>query len=82
MASLAAGCGGDAASPPLVGTLERDRIEIIAEASEPIVALEVREGDHVAEGALLMRLETATATARPRRRHRARRRRATGSPNS
>lgn len=63
LASLAAGCGGGD-SPPLVGTLERDRIEIIAEASEPIVALEVREGDHVAEGTLLMRLETATATAR------------------
>lgn len=63
LASLTTSCDG-AGSPPLVGTLERDRIEIIAEASEPIVALEVREGDHVAAGALLMRLETATATAR------------------
>lgn len=49
---------------PLVGTLERDRIEIIAEESEPIMTLEVREGDHVEMGQVLLRQETEVAGAR------------------
>ena len=49
---------------PLVGTLERDRIEIIAEEAEPILSLEVREGDHVEAGQVLMRQETGVAAAR------------------
>ncbi len=39
-----------------VGALERDRIELSAEASEPIEEILVREGDAVAAGALLVRL--------------------------
>jgi HlyD family secretion protein len=39
-----------------VGQLERDRIELVAEANEPIVEIAVREGDAVAAGALLVRL--------------------------
>jgi HlyD family secretion protein len=39
-----------------VGTLERDRIELVAEANEPIEAIPVREGDAVEAGALLVRL--------------------------
>src|SRR5262249_2863294 len=50
--------------PPLVGTLERDRIEIIAEEAEPILSLEVREGDHVTMGQVLVRQETEVAAAR------------------
>ena len=41
----------------VVGTLERDRIELIAEAREPIVAVHVREGDHVEAGQLLLELD-------------------------
>jgi HlyD family secretion protein len=48
----------------LVGTLERDRIEIVAEEAEPILSLEVREGDHVQMGQVLARQETEVAAAR------------------
>jgi len=37
-----------------VGTLERDRHDLSAESSEPIAAIEVREGDRVAVGDLLV----------------------------
>jgi len=37
-----------------VGTLERDRHDLSAESSEPIAAIEVREGDRVAAGDLLV----------------------------
>jgi HlyD family secretion protein len=49
---------------PLVGTLERDRIEIIAEEAEPILSLEVNQGDHVEMGQVLARQETSVAAAR------------------
>jgi HlyD family secretion protein len=58
-----AGCGRKEEAP-LVGTLERDRIEIIAEEAEPILSLEVRQGDHVEMGQVLARQETAVAAAR------------------
>jgi len=57
-----AACGNDGA--PLLGTLERDRVELVAEAQEPIVEVAVREGGHVEAGALLVRLDPAAATAR------------------
>lgn len=41
----------------LLGTLEWDRIAVAAEASEPIVAIDVREGDAVAAGAPILRLD-------------------------
>ena len=43
--------------PGTVGTLERDRIELIAETREPIVAIHVSEGDQVAVGDLLVELD-------------------------
>ena len=46
-----------------VGTLERDRLELIAEASEPIAEILVREGDLVPAGALLLRLDDARFAA-------------------
>ena len=58
----AAACGGD--GEVLLGTLERDRVELIAEAREPIVEVAVREGDAVAEGQLLLRLDTTAIDAR------------------
>jgi HlyD family secretion protein len=39
-----------------VGTLERDRIELVAEANEPIAEIAAREGEHVAAGGLVVRL--------------------------
>jgi HlyD family secretion protein len=59
-----AACGSRDGSAPLVGTLERDRIEIIAEEDEPILSLEVREGDRVTEGQVLLRQATEVAGAR------------------
>ncbi len=56
-----AACGGDGNA--LLGTLERDRIELVAEAQEPIVEVAVHEGDAVAEGQLLLRLDPAAANA-------------------
>lgn len=53
----ALGCSDDASRIPSVGTLERDRIELVAEANEPIVEIAVREGDLVETGQLLLRLE-------------------------
>ncbi len=47
-------CGNDLEIA--VGTLERDRIELVAEANEPIAEILVREGEAVAVGALIVRL--------------------------
>ncbi|MFI5314131.1 MAG: HlyD family secretion protein [Myxococcota bacterium] len=54
---LLAACGRDPGAIPAVGTLERDRIELTAESDEPIVAVQVREGDLVAAGDLLLSLD-------------------------
>ncbi len=54
---------------PIVGTLERDRIELVAEANEPIVAIFVTEGDAVVEGQAVLDLDPsvhATRIARAR----------------
>ncbi|HUO81581.1 MAG TPA: HlyD family efflux transporter periplasmic adaptor subunit [Gammaproteobacteria bacterium] len=61
---FASGCGSSEAPQPAVGTLERNRIELIAEAQEPIVELLVVEGDEVAAGDVVLRLDTARADAR------------------
>ena len=47
----------EAESPRFVGTLERDRIELIAEAPEPIVERPVAEGARVRAGDLVLRLD-------------------------
>ena len=57
-----AACGGD--GDALLGTLERDRVELTAEAQEPIVEVAVREGDAVTEGQLLLRLDPADVESR------------------
>jgi HlyD family secretion protein len=56
----ACGDGGDA----LLGTLERDRIELVAEAQETIIEVAVREGDTVESGQLLLKLDPSSAAAR------------------
>ena len=47
-----------------LGTLERDRIELTAEANEPIAEIAVREGEAVQAGQLLLRLESTRADTR------------------
>ena len=56
-ATAIAACGGD--GDALLGTLERDRVELVAEAQEPIVEVAVREGDAVTAGQLILRLDPA-----------------------
>jgi len=60
IASLALGLAacGDDTSLPLIGTLERDRIELVAEAQEPIVEIPVHEGDRVKAGQVILQLGT------------------------
>jgi HlyD family secretion protein len=59
-----AACGNDAYKGQILGTLERDRLELIAEANEPIVDIQVREGDVVQAGATLLRQELGSMQAR------------------
>jgi HlyD family secretion protein len=46
------------------GTVERDRLELIAESNERIVDIAVHEGDHVPSGAVLVRQEAGAAQPR------------------
>lgn len=62
-AMLASGCSGPG-DGVLLGTLERDRVELVAEAQEPIVAVLVREGDRVAAGQPMLRLDPSTTESR------------------
>ena len=59
---LAAACSGPAA-PPILGTLERHRIEVAANASEQILNEVVREGERVQAGQLLAELDSGTQQA-------------------
>jgi HlyD family secretion protein len=63
LASLLAACGRGAPEE-ILGTVERDRLELVAESNERIVEVAVREGEHVKAGALLLVQEAGTA--RPR----------------
>lgn len=60
---LLAGCAPDT-DRVLLGTLERDRIELVAESNEPIIGILVREGDRVAKGQTLARLDPSATDAR------------------
>jgi HlyD family secretion protein len=60
---LLAACASDEPQEVL-GTIERDRLELIAESNERIVEVAVREGDHVPAGALLVVQEAGTAQPR------------------
>ncbi len=63
LATIAAGCDTDRSEVIAVGTIERDRVELIAEASEPIVAMAVREGQTVAAGDVILALDERRAAA-------------------
>ena len=62
VALLATGCERND-TPVLVGTLERDRMNIPAELSEPVVVLHVQEGDNIDAGEPILRLDDARAVA-------------------
>jgi HlyD family secretion protein len=71
-------CGGDGTGLPAVGTLERDRIEIVAESHETLLEMPAREGAAVVAGEILARqddalLRTAVAGAEAARTRAARR---------
>jgi HlyD family secretion protein len=61
-AGLTTACGGN--RDVLLGTLERDRVELVAEAREPIVGIAVREGETVAAGLPLVTLDGRAVEAR------------------
>jgi HlyD family secretion protein len=64
---LLAACADDPAGLPALGTLERDRLELVAEADEPLVEIAVREGDRVEAGALLVRQDGGRVAAQAER---------------
>jgi len=51
------GCTRDSSPAPLIGTLEWDRIALPAEVSEPIMQIQVKEGDQVTADQLLLILD-------------------------
>lgn len=63
-ALLLLGCGPNEPNRRVVGILEWDRAELIAEASEPIVEIPAQEGDWVEPGQVLVRLDPARLQAR------------------
>ena len=48
----------------MVGTLERDRIEIKVESNEPIIAIHVQDGQQISAGTLVLEQDPARASAR------------------
>lgn len=54
----------DRATPPLLGSLEWDRISVLAEVSEPVTQWHVAEGDRVRAGTLLLELDQRRMQAR------------------
>jgi HlyD family secretion protein len=61
---LSSGCGPQPADDRWVGTLEWDRVELVAEASEPILELLATEGEPVAAGRALLRFDSRRSQAR------------------
>lgn len=59
LAAGLAACGGQDTGLPAVGTLERDRIEIVAEARETLLEVHVQEGEAVTSGQPLARQDDA-----------------------
>lgn len=50
-------CACSKAPPQALGTLEFDRVTLPAPAAERIVAIDVREGEQVAQGQSLLKLD-------------------------
>lgn len=62
--SLVSGCDPSDGRRIAVGQLSSDRIELATEIGEPIVGIDVAEGDAVARGDALIRFDSARASAR------------------
>lgn len=62
--ATAAGCAPGDDAREVHGTLERDRIELVAESDERIVEIPVSEGARVAAGAIVLRQEAGTMQPR------------------
>jgi HlyD family secretion protein len=60
-ALLITGCVADYGTSASLGTLERDRIDLVAESDEPITRILVQEGDVVEVGEILIQQDTARA---------------------
>jgi HlyD family secretion protein len=58
LATIPLSACGNGKDVPAVGTLERDRYDLVAEAYEPIAQIMVKEGDHVTAGQPLLQLAT------------------------
>ncbi|MEO7774203.1 MAG: HlyD family efflux transporter periplasmic adaptor subunit [Steroidobacteraceae bacterium] len=58
---LLAACGRETGDVVMVGTLERHRLELAANAPEPVLELAVREGDLVKKGEVVVQLDAAQA---------------------
>ena len=63
MAGLGLWACSEAGPPPAVGTLERDRLDLVAEASEPVVDRPAEEGDYVEAGELVVKLDPTRLAA-------------------
>ena len=63
-ATVVAGCARKDDAWEVHGTLERDRLELVAESNEQIIDIPVREGDRVAAGAVVLRQEAGTMQPR------------------
>jgi HlyD family secretion protein len=64
LAGFAAACSNGGVPQELHGTLERDRLELVAESHERIIAIPVHEGDPVAAEAIVLRQEAGTMQPR------------------
>lgn len=62
--AVAGGCSNNGAPQEVHGTLERDRLELVAESNERIIEMPVREGDRVAADTVLVRQEAGTMQPR------------------
>jgi HlyD family secretion protein len=62
-AMLVTGCGSGDDELLLVGSVERTQVELIAPASEVILEIPVRRGEHVEAGARIARLDATLARA-------------------
>lgn len=64
LVALLGACSDDGLPREMHGTLERERLELVAESHERIVEIAVTEGEHVAAGAVLVRQEAGTMQPR------------------
>jgi HlyD family secretion protein len=62
LTGVAAGCSGTDTPPDALGTLERDRIDLIADSSEPIARILVTEGQVVSVGDPLVITDASRAS--------------------